>query len=252
MNNQNNKNTNFRHFRHHSFSEPSLLDEEEDEENTLKAATTTAISTIMDGKVIENLKITFPPNINLDELLPKSKMAGVSSKPPNSFIIYRKAFVKELNAQGYYFEMKKISSLVSAKWKSEPDYVKEAYRKIAKELASLVPPVNSQIRKSKRLNWVSVSTKQEFALAASHPIQLEPFQNTNKINTSTNLNYELNHTFGNTAKAHLPLPIDRRSQNIFTGDIFHYNFQIPANFSKMPSLMNNVPQSTLSDFKRLL
>ncbi|CAG8628185.1 5370_t:CDS:1, partial [Ambispora leptoticha] len=159
----NNKNTNFRHVQPHSFLESSPLSEEEDEENILKEATTKETSINMDGKVIENLKITFPPNINMDELLPKPKMAGVSSKPPNSFIIYRKAFVKELNAQGHYFEMKKISSLVSAKWKSEPNYVKEEYRRIAKELAALVPPVNSQIQKSKKYNWVAISTKQEFA-----------------------------------------------------------------------------------------
>ncbi|CAG8735866.1 10830_t:CDS:1, partial [Ambispora leptoticha] len=84
-----------------------------------------------------------------------------------------------------------------------------------------------------------------------HSTQLETFQNTNKINSfnsSTNFNYDFSH---NIAKAHLPLPIDRRSFNPQNSNLLQNNFQIPANFSKMPSLKtlkNNASQSNLSIF----
>ncbi|RGB21564.1 hypothetical protein C1646_600417, partial [Rhizophagus diaphanus] len=55
-------------------------------------------------------------------------------KSPNAFLIYRKAFLNELNRQNHNLKMTDVSKLVSNYWKGEPDNVKDAYRKIAKEV----------------------------------------------------------------------------------------------------------------------
>ncbi|KAG9287569.1 hypothetical protein G9A89_019630 [Geosiphon pyriformis] len=85
-------------------------------------------------------KPTFPPQISPQDLLtPKLSALDVRpSKPPNAFIIYRVAAVKELKAHGCgAIQMTKLSGRISDCWKQEPENVKAFYKSLAKEATRL-------------------------------------------------------------------------------------------------------------------
>ncbi|GBB87372.1 hypothetical protein RclHR1_13820002 [Rhizophagus clarus] len=83
-----------------------------------------------------NTKITlpFPPIIRASDIVDRRKPSKFKSKSPNAFLIYRKAFLDQLNRQNHNLRMTDVSKLVSNYWKSEPENVKDAYRKIAQEV----------------------------------------------------------------------------------------------------------------------
>ncbi|CAG8530037.1 10993_t:CDS:2 [Acaulospora morrowiae] len=77
------------------------------------------------------VKPTFPPLINVDELVPSRPNGEKPSKSSNAFIIYRKAYVKELHMRGINLQMTQISPMVSESWKQEPEDVKKEYKRLA-------------------------------------------------------------------------------------------------------------------------
>ncbi|KAG9299019.1 hypothetical protein G9A89_020332 [Geosiphon pyriformis] len=88
-----------------------------------------------------DFKPSFPPQITPQNLLfgKSNNMTNVPpSKPPNSFIIYRIVAIKELKSQGCNgIHMTKISGLISAWWKKEPENVKAFYKNLAQEATRL-------------------------------------------------------------------------------------------------------------------
>ncbi|RIB12230.1 hypothetical protein C2G38_2041988 [Gigaspora rosea] len=76
------------------------------------------------------IKPSFPPIIDIDDLV-KPKVTK-PSRPPNAFLIYRKAYIKELQSRGINLGMTQISPMVSESWKQEPEIVKQEYKKLAK------------------------------------------------------------------------------------------------------------------------
>ncbi|CAG8741010.1 12234_t:CDS:1 [Ambispora leptoticha] len=93
-----------------------------------KLPTDTEIASII--KFIEDLKVPSPSGANVSEFVNPMK------KSVNCFMIYRKLVVKEMNLNGMFYEMKKLSKLVSKKWKAEPDAVKEVFKSYAQEVAA--------------------------------------------------------------------------------------------------------------------
>src|SRR4051794_18289109 len=83
-----------------------------------------------------SIKILFPPPINAEDLVKKD--GEVPSRSPNAFLIYRRVVVKELQAQNYAYKMTDVSSMASASWKLEPEYVKQAYLRIAGEAKNML------------------------------------------------------------------------------------------------------------------
>ncbi|RGB41889.1 hypothetical protein C1646_662739 [Rhizophagus diaphanus] len=77
------------------------------------------------------IKPPFPPTINIDDLVTSKPNGDKPSKTSNAFIIYRKAYVKELHSRGNYLQMTQISPMVSESWKQEPDSVKAEYKRLA-------------------------------------------------------------------------------------------------------------------------
>lgn len=78
--------------------------------------------------------LPFPPKIRATDIVDRRKPSRFKSKSPNAFLIYRKAFLNELNDKNHNLRMTDVSKLVSNYWKSEPENVKDAYRKIAQEV----------------------------------------------------------------------------------------------------------------------
>jgi len=82
---------------------------------------------------IPKITIPYPPEITALELITKAKVKKTATKSPNKFLIYRKAYVKELYALGIQCSMTDISKNIAESWKKEPKYVRDAYREISDE-----------------------------------------------------------------------------------------------------------------------
>ncbi|RIA80821.1 hypothetical protein C1645_782342 [Glomus cerebriforme] len=77
--------------------------------------------------------IPYPQTLDPQEFLPRSN----SRKPCNGFMIYRKVYQKQLNANSYRFKMTVISRWASALWSKENEKLKDAYRQFASKIAKL-------------------------------------------------------------------------------------------------------------------
>ncbi|CAB5323677.1 unnamed protein product [Rhizophagus irregularis] len=77
--------------------------------------------------------IPYPQTLDPKEFLPKQN----SRKPCNGFMIYRKVYQKQLNANSYRFKMTIISRWASALWLEENEKLKDAYRQFASKIAKI-------------------------------------------------------------------------------------------------------------------
>lgn len=94
--------------------------------------TTYLISLITDQ---ECLKPNFPPNINVEEYVPKfDKRKNITYRTGNSFIIYRKYFSEYLESLEIRLHQLLITRLSSDYWKREPITVKAYYKKISDQI----------------------------------------------------------------------------------------------------------------------
>ncbi|CAG8444829.1 5981_t:CDS:1 [Acaulospora morrowiae] len=73
----------------------------------------------------------FPPTISVEDLIISRPNGEKPSKASNAFMIYRKAYVRELHSRGINLQMTQISPIVSESWKKEPEGVKEEYKRLA-------------------------------------------------------------------------------------------------------------------------
>src|SRR5436190_12183687 len=80
------------------------------------------------------ITLPFPPIISASDIINSRKPCRVTSKSPNAFLIYRKAFLDYLSPLNHNLRMTDVSKLVSSHWKNESELVKDAYRKISQEV----------------------------------------------------------------------------------------------------------------------
>src|SRR5690349_6610441 len=80
------------------------------------------------------ITLPFPPIISASDIVNRRKPCRVTSKGPNAFMIYRKAFLNQLSLLNHNLRMTDVSKLVSSYWKNETELVKDAYRKISQEV----------------------------------------------------------------------------------------------------------------------
>jgi hypothetical protein len=83
---------------------------------------------------MNKIELPFPPSITATDIVNRRKPSKVKSKSPNAFLIYRKQFLDVLSNSKHNLRMTDVSKLVSRYWKSEPEQVKEEYRKIAQQV----------------------------------------------------------------------------------------------------------------------
>ncbi|CAJ0759148.1 17243_t:CDS:2 [Entrophospora sp. SA101] len=108
------------------------------------------------------IKPPFPPVIDIRELIIKLTNGKLPAKSPNAFLIYRKAFLGTVQADGYKLPMTVISTMVSKSWESEPQYVKDEYKKLSKEAFNRLNEMNPKSTKpNKRERWNFVSFEQK-------------------------------------------------------------------------------------------
>ncbi|RIA99551.1 hypothetical protein C1645_730811 [Glomus cerebriforme] len=82
------------------------------------------------------IQLPFPPPITAQDIVLKRSSSKICSKSPNAFFIYRKVYFDQLSLLNQRYKMTDVSKLVSLYWKNECREVKEAYKKIAKEVES--------------------------------------------------------------------------------------------------------------------
>ncbi|RIA83297.1 hypothetical protein C1645_468800 [Glomus cerebriforme] len=78
-----------------------------------------------------DIKPPFPPHITVQEIIRSTKENA--KKIPNTFLIYRMAFTKELKSRNISYSLSEVSIYASLLWKEEPEYVKNAYKKLEVE-----------------------------------------------------------------------------------------------------------------------
>ncbi|CAG8616975.1 8956_t:CDS:1 [Gigaspora margarita] len=121
-----------------------------------------SISNPITQKVIDNsslITLPFPPTIDPRDLV-VPRPDGHVSRPPNTFIIYRRLFFETARDAGYNLPMNVISSMASKSWEHESDNVKKEYRRIAKEAFNYYNEIFPKVKakpKKKRDQWRSVS-----------------------------------------------------------------------------------------------
>ncbi|CAG8593088.1 3265_t:CDS:2 [Diversispora eburnea] len=89
---------------------------------------------INDQNIANRVKVPFPPSISIDEIVKihlKNRIKSVN-QTMNSFMIYRKRY-NHIVAK-FNLSSKDVSKFVSISWKNEPEYVKDYYRQMAKNV----------------------------------------------------------------------------------------------------------------------
>ncbi|GBB84554.1 hypothetical protein RclHR1_11110003 [Rhizophagus clarus] len=103
----------------------------------------------MNSNEIPHIEVPFPPELTVEEILGRRPDEKLGSRAPNSFFLYRLAFIKELKKRtGGNNSMTKISPYVSLSWSKEPPEIKDAYKK----LSSLVESQLIKMRQKKQYN----------------------------------------------------------------------------------------------------
>ncbi|CAG8460785.1 3837_t:CDS:1 [Funneliformis caledonium] len=130
------------------------------------------------------ITLPFPPHIDPNDLVVKSRDGKIPARVPNAFIIYRKVYIETARSQGYILPMTVISSIASRSWERESEIVKAEYKRLAKEAFDvrneMLPKAN---RKRKREKWNIVSFKKSAELrkspalkAQKKPVRKAPIQ----------------------------------------------------------------------------
>jgi hypothetical protein len=115
----------------------------------------------MDVKLlIPNVEINlpFPPQFDPKKFSKDKEGNNNKTRTANGFIIYRSYVKKYLQNLGHTFTMTIISSISSASWNKEPDFVKDEYKRLANSIR-----IKKEIKKKKRIerwSFVHCSIKQ--------------------------------------------------------------------------------------------
>ncbi|CAG8774013.1 2994_t:CDS:1, partial [Racocetra persica] len=80
------------------------------------------------------IKVLFPLIVDIEDLITRwrvgKKILKPRTKPPNTFLIYRMQYVKEL-AKTHRLPMRTVSFTIASSWRQEPNYVVDHYENIA-------------------------------------------------------------------------------------------------------------------------
>ncbi|CAG8590624.1 283_t:CDS:1 [Ambispora gerdemannii] len=115
----------------------------------------------------------FPPALEADDIFCKKPDGTNPTKPPNAFMLYRRAFVKVALANGYKFPMTVISSMASQAWRQELPFVKDEYKKLSKEAKKnhdLLFPKTPKIYESKRWRVYPIKPKNKLTPEQTTPL----------------------------------------------------------------------------------
>lgn len=80
------------------------------------------------------IKLPWPPAVTAEDFVRNRPKTKIDIKSPNSFFVYRAAFVKQLLIEQHKFKMTQVSKWASSSWKNESKEVKETYKVMAQKI----------------------------------------------------------------------------------------------------------------------
>ncbi|CAI2161948.1 3323_t:CDS:2 [Funneliformis geosporum] len=80
------------------------------------------------------IKLPWPPAVTAEDFVRSRPKTKIDIKSPNSFFVYRTAFVKQLLIEQHKFKMTQVSKWASSSWKKESKEVKETYKVMAQKI----------------------------------------------------------------------------------------------------------------------
>ncbi len=115
------------------------------------------LATVDNADTINQISVTFPPQITVEEILKRRTNDKLHSRAPNKFMIYRMAYDKELKTRNISnINSFNVSVLAASKWSEESAEVKQAYKNLSDEIQNRLEDIrNSKIPDSKNINTVN-------------------------------------------------------------------------------------------------
>ncbi|CAG8464700.1 13484_t:CDS:1 [Ambispora gerdemannii] len=144
-----------------------------------------------EDNILDKIKVPFPPNITPEEVI-ILKNGKIPSKSPNCFIIYRRAFQKELRASGHLFKLNRVSVIASRAWEKEPTEVKKAYKEVARQVNYILVEMRaSALREKNQLEKENLIRQQQ-----QRQISLECLSESNKLTSLSD--FDVDESIDNT------------------------------------------------------
>ncbi|CAG8482692.1 692_t:CDS:1, partial [Ambispora leptoticha] len=118
--------------------------------------------------ILKKINVPSPYDISLAQVLLNFEQAvddtiNIPKKPPNSFILYRKAFYHTLISNNIRLCASKVSKIASKKWKAESSAIKKEYERIADEIRECSPKcLYSRKRSKDKYKWHIYNNNSDF------------------------------------------------------------------------------------------
>ncbi|PKY52372.1 kinase-like protein [Rhizophagus irregularis] len=109
------------------------------------------LSTINDADDVMKISVPYPPQITAEEVLNRSK-AKERKKAPNSFMIYRMAYIKELKTKNLNINQFNASVLAASKWNNESEEIKkDRIKEAIDELKKLMRTIELEMKDRQKI-----------------------------------------------------------------------------------------------------
>ncbi|CAG8451737.1 5707_t:CDS:1 [Cetraspora pellucida] len=137
------------------------------------------------------INVPFPPKINPCDLITMLPDGNVPTRTPNAFIIYRKALIEAVRAEGHNLPMSSISSIASKQWYKEPENVKSEYKRLAIEAfnySNTIIKSNSISRRRKNERWNTITFNNNSMTSRKDPKRPKKLSKNSKVQSSSRRN----------------------------------------------------------------
>ncbi|CAG8619738.1 3159_t:CDS:2, partial [Racocetra persica] len=142
---------------------------------------------ISDSSALDNqiaINVPFPPKIDPRDLITLLPDGNVPTRTPNAFIIYRKALIEAVRAEGHNLPMSSISSIASKQWYKEPDNVKSEYKRLAIEAfnySNTIIKSTSISRRRKNERWNTITFNNNSMTSRKDPKRPKKLSKNSKV-----------------------------------------------------------------------
>ncbi|CAG8594734.1 17380_t:CDS:1, partial [Racocetra fulgida] len=143
-------------------------------------------SSALDNQIAIN--VPFPPKINPRDLITMLPDGNVPTRTPNAFIIYRKALIEAVRAEGHNLPMSSISSIASKQWYKEPENVKSEYKRLAIEAfnySNTIIKSTSISRRRKNERWNTITFSNNSMTSRKDPKRPKKLTKNSKVQSPT-------------------------------------------------------------------
>ncbi|CAG8554072.1 9825_t:CDS:2 [Diversispora eburnea] len=167
------------------------------------------------------VKVQFPPRVTVGEIVQKQLNNNIknANHTVNSFMIYRREFNREIRESRFNFKLKEISKLAAVSWKTEPQYIKDHYKRMAKDNVNTSNTSEDEfiVDSNTSLNTNYPYSSSHSFTPLNHPSQNYAYDNVFIGSIATSNNISLNYYSSLTPLLYQP------SQYIVSNDVISVN-----------------------------